>query len=245
MWKIKGFIKSTCIALLPLYTFFAFAQAQTAAQAPRYDLTYDIISPVMGRNGMVASEQALASQVGLDILQRGGNAVDAAVAVGFALAVVLPNAGNIGGGGFMMIHDAKTGKNVALDFREMAPAKASRDMYLDGQGNVVPGRSLHTHLAVGVPGTVAGLAHALQKYGTMKLSDVIAPAVELAETGYPVSPGLALILAEERAHLGQWESSKAIFFKDGRPLQAGETAGAKRPGQVARTDRQARPGCLL
>ncbi|MCW5231303.1 gamma-glutamyltransferase [Verminephrobacter eiseniae] len=222
MWKIKGFIKSTCIALLPLYTFFAFAQAQTAAQAPRYDLTYDIISPVMGRNGMVASEQALASRVGLDILQRGGNAVDAAVAVGFALAVVLPNAGNIGGGGFMMIHDAKTGKNVALDFREMAPAKASRDMYLDGQGNVVPGRSLHTHLAVGVPGTVAGLAHALQKYGTMKLSDVIAPAVELAETGYPVSPGLALILAEERAHLGQWESSKAIFFKDGRPLQAGE-----------------------
>ena len=136
--------------------------------------------------------------------------------------MVLPNAGNIGGGGFMMIHDAKTGKNVALDFREMAPAKASRDMYLDDKGNVAPGRSLYTHLAVGVPGTVAGLTHALQKYGSMQLADVMAPAIKLAENGYTVSPSLALILAAERDHLGKWDSSKAVFFKDGRPLQAGE-----------------------
>lgn len=232
MRKINGLFKPASMALLPLCTSLAFlpAHAQTAAPAAapaaapvvKYDLTYDIISPVQARNGMVASEQELATQVGLDILKRGGNAVDAGVAVGFALAVVLPNAGNIGGGGFMMIHDAKTGKNVALDFREMAPAKASRDMYLDDKGNVAPGRSLYTHLAVGVPGTVAGLTHALQKYGTMKLSDVIAPAVKLAEKGYEVSPSLALILAAERDHLGQWDSSKAIFFKDGRPLQAGE-----------------------
>ena len=226
MWTLKKLVPPTTMALLPLCAALACAplQAQTSSAAPtiKYDLSYDIISPVQATHGMVASEQALATRVGVDILQRGGNAVDAGVAVGFALAVVLPNAGNIGGGGFMMIHDAKTGKNVALDFREMAPAKASRDMYLDPQGNVAPGRSLFTHLAVGVPGTVAGLAHALHKYGTMKLADVMKPAIELAEKGYIVSPSLAQNLAAERDHLGQWESSKAIFFKQGRPLQAGE-----------------------
>ncbi|MFL9923142.1 gamma-glutamyltransferase [Herbaspirillum lusitanum] len=227
MSTFTGLCKPAVLALLPICTSLAFmpASAQTPASAApvvKYDLTYDIISPVYAKNGMVASEQELATQVGVDILRRGGNAVDAGVAVGFALAVVLPNAGNIGGGGFMMIHDAKTGKNVALDFREMAPQRATRNMYLDDKGNVVPGRSLYTHLAVGVPGTVAGLTHALQKYGTMKLADVMAPAIKLAEKGYNVSPSLALILAAERDHLGQWDSSKAIFFKDGRPLQTGE-----------------------
>jgi gamma-glutamyltranspeptidase/glutathione hydrolase len=231
MQKFTGLCKPAALALLPLCGALAFmpASAQTPAtsaapSAPmvKYDLTYDIISPVYARNGMVATEQELATKVGVDILKKGGNAVDAGVAVGFALAVVLPNAGNIGGGGFMMIHDAKTGKNVALDFREMAPQRATRNMYLDDKGNVAPGRSLYTHLAVGVPGTVAGLSHALSKYGTMKLSQVMQPAIELAEKGYPVSPSLALILAAEREHLGQWESSKAIFFKDGRPLQTGE-----------------------
>lgn len=188
----------------------------------KYDIGNTIISPVYAKNGMVSSEQALASKIGLDILKRGGNAVDAGVAMGFALAVALPNAGNLGGGGFMIIHDAKTGKNVALDFREMAPAKGFRDMYLDDKGNVIPGKSLYTHLAVGIPGTVAGLTHALQKYGTMKLTDVLAPSIKLAETGYEVSPQLASILNAERDHLGQWDSSKAIFFKDGRPLRAGE-----------------------
>lgn len=229
------FIRST-LALLPLYTCLAVFLARTpsataAAPTPpvqvsapviKYDLTYDIVSPVLGRNGMVASEQELATQVGLDILRRDGNAIDAAVAIGFALAVVLPNAGNIGGGGFMMIHDAKTGKNVALDFREMAPARAGRDMYLDDKGNVVPGRSLFTHLAVGVPGTVAGLTHALQKYGTMKLSQVMSPAIKYAEKGYKVSPSLALTLAAEREHLGKWETTKHVFFKDGAPLKAGD-----------------------
>jgi len=196
--------------------------AVQAQQAPPYDLTYNIVSPVYAKHGMVASEQALATKIGIDILKRGGNAVDAAVAVGFALAVVLPNAGNIGGGGFMMIHEAKTGKNIALDFREMAPARATRDMYLDQQGNVVPDRSRFTHLAVGVPGTVAGFVYALKKYGTMRLSDVIAPAITLAEQGYRVSPTLAAFLAAEKDHLGQWNASRAIFFKNGHPLRVGD-----------------------
>lgn len=201
------------------------AWSQTSAQlAPpvRYDLSYDIFRPVRARHGMVSSDHRLATQVGVDILRRGGNAVDAAVAVGFALAVVLPNAGNLGGGGFMLIHDARSGRDVALDFREMAPARASRDMYLDEQGNVAPGRSLYTHLAVGVPGTVAGLAHALDQYGSMKLKDVVAPAIRLAEVGFTVSDELAALLDTEKDHLGQWPSSRAIFFTDGRPLRAGE-----------------------
>ena len=188
----------------------------------KYDIGYDIVSPIHAQHGMVASEQGLATQVGIDILQRGGNAVDAAVAVGFALAVVLPNAGNIGGGGFMLIHDAKSGRDIALDFREMAPIKASRDMYLDKAGKVIPGKSLYSHLAIGVPGTVAGLTQALSKYGTMKLSDVVAPAIQLAEQGFEISPHLASILDAEYDHLGAWESSKAIFFKNGKPMVAGE-----------------------
>ncbi|TCW33017.1 gamma-glutamyltransferase [Gulbenkiania mobilis] len=194
----------------------------TAAAAIRYDYEQDIFHPVYARNGMVATEQALATQVGLDILRRGGNAVDAAVAVGFALAVVLPNAGNIGGGGFLMLHDARTGQDIALDFREMAPERAGRDMYLDAEGKVVEGRSLYTHLAVGVPGTVAGMEHALRRWGTMRLRDVIAPAIRLAEQGFTVSPTLAKVLEVEKDNLGKWPATRAIFFRGERPLKAGE-----------------------
>jgi gamma-glutamyltranspeptidase/glutathione hydrolase len=210
------------LSLGPLAPLHAESPVATSAPAVRYDIGDHIISPVFAQHGMVATEQQLATRIGVDILKRGGNAVDAAVAVGFALAVALPNAGNLGGGGFMMIHDAKTGKDTALDFREMAPARASRDMFLDPQGNPVVGRSIYTHLAVGVPGTVAGLAHALDKYGTLRLTDVIAPAARLAGEGFTVSPTLAETLAADREHLGRWPASRAIFFKDGRPLQAGE-----------------------
>ncbi|MFD1627168.1 gamma-glutamyltransferase [Azospirillum griseum] len=198
--------------------------AQTAAAPPsvRYDIGYDIFHPVRALNGMVASEHRLATEVGLAILKRGGNAVDAAVGVGFALAVVLPNAGNVGGGGFMMLHEAKSGRDVAIDFREMAPARASRDMYLDAQGKVVADRSLYTHLAVGVPGTVAGLAHALAQHGTLPLAEVLAPAIRLAREGFEVSPQLAGLLEAEDDHLAKWEASRAIFFKGDRPLRAGE-----------------------
>ncbi|GAD21581.1 gamma-glutamyltransferase [Acidovorax sp. MR-S7] len=194
--------------------------AQAAAAA--YDFDMDVFHPVVAKNGMVASEQELASRIGLDILKAGGNAVDAAVAMGFALAVALPNAGNIGGGGFMMVHDARTGRSVALDFREVAPSKATRDMYLDAKGNVVDGKSLYTHYAVGVPGTVAGMEHALKKWGTMPLSKVVAPAVALADKGYPVSETLAKILQQEKKTMGRWPATQAIFWKNGEPLQRGD-----------------------
>ena len=194
--------------------------SQSAAN--RYDSSNDIFHPVYGKNGMVASEQGLATQVGLDILKQGGNAIDAAVAVGFALAVVLPNAGNIGGGGFMVLHDDKTGKDVAIDFREIAPAKASRDMYLDSQGNVIDGKSLFTHDASGVPGTVAGMEYALKKWGTMPLSKVLEPAIKLADKGFIVSDVLAQTLKEEKSTLGKWSASKAIFFKNGEPMKSGD-----------------------
>ncbi|MBY0574157.1 MAG: gamma-glutamyltransferase [Undibacterium sp.] len=207
-------------------SFLVFYTGATLAQntpAPiTYDISYDILSPVRAKHGIVSSEQGLATQVGLDVLKRGGNAVDAAVAVGFALAVVLPNAGNIGGGGFMLIHDAKTGKEISLDFRELAPALARRDMFLDANGKVIAGSSTSSHLAVGVPGTIAGFELALKKYGTMKMKDLIEPAIKLAENGFQVTPHLAEMLAASRNQLGKWESSRAIFFKGDRPLKAGE-----------------------
>jgi len=202
----------------------AAVQQTAAAQAAgaAYDFDMDVFHPVVAQNGMVATEQELASKIGLDILKSGGNAVDAAVGIGFALAVALPNAGNLGGGGFMVVHDAKTGRNVALDFREVAPARATRDMYLDAKGNVVNGKSLYTHYAVGVPGTVAGMEHAIKTWGTLPLAKVIAPAIALAEHGYPVSETLAKTLAQEKKNMGQWPATKAIFWKNGEPLQRGD-----------------------
>jgi len=171
---------------------------------------------------MVASESRLASQIGVDVLRAGGNAVDAAVAVGFALAVTLPNAGNLGGGGFMVLHDAKRGREVAIDFRETAPAAARRDMYLDADGRVIAEKSLFTPAAIGVPGTVAGLLHALDHYGSLPRARLIAPAAVLAERGFPVGERLARLLADEADHLGAWPSTKKIFLPRGRPLRAGE-----------------------
>src|SRR5690606_24093118 len=144
------------------------------------------------------------------------------VAIGFTLAVTLPNAGNLGGGGFMMVHEARSGRDVALDFREMAPQRASRDMYLGADGQVVDGRSLYSPLAVGVPGTVAGLTHAQARWGTLPLAQVMAPAIRLAEQGFPVSPTLADALARTAEPMGRWPATRAIFWRDGQPLQAGE-----------------------
>ncbi|EQA01336.1 gamma-glutamyltransferase [Glaesserella parasuis MN-H] len=218
-------LSSLTVALaLPLSTELLANTQPTMTQiaAQRYDSSKDIFHPVYAKHGMVASEQELATQIGVDILKQGGNAVDAAVAVGFALAVVLPNAGNIGGGGFMVLHDAKSGENFTVDFCEMAPIKATRDMYLDEKGNVVDGKSLYTHFAVGVPGTVAGMEYALKKWGSLPLEKILEPSIKLAEEGFVVSGALASTLKEETETLGKWESSKKIFFKDGRPLIAGE-----------------------
>jgi len=179
--------------------------------------------PVWAKNGMVATQEALASDIGLKILKDGGNAVDAAVAVGFALAVTLPRAGNIGGGGFMMVYDAKQGKTVALDYREKAPSSASRDMYLDSDGNAVSDLSRYHGLAVGVPGTVAGLLKALEDHGTMSRGQVMAPAIALAENGIEVTAGLSESLEALSDRLQKWQSTKKIFFKpDGSAYQPGE-----------------------
>ena len=141
--------------------------------------------PVRGKHGMVSSVSEIASRVGVDVLKRGGNAIDAAVAVGLALAVVWPSAGNIGGGGFMVIRMAD-GRTTAIDYREMAPAAAHRNVYLDEKGEYIKESSQYGHRAAGVPGTVAGMALALEKYGRLKWATVIEPARRLAAEGFPV-----------------------------------------------------------
>ncbi|WP_413521146.1 gamma-glutamyltransferase [Psychrobacter glacincola] len=198
--------------------------AKTVAKADQAIFSNDAIEhPLWAKNGMVASQEAIASDVGLQILKQGGNAIDAAVAVGFALAVTLPRAGNIGGGGFMMIYDAKQGKTVALDYREKAPSNASRDMYLDKDGNAVSDLSRYHGLAVGVPGTVAGLLKALEDHGTMSRGKVMAPAIALAEKGIVVTPGLTESLEALSPRMQKWPSTKKIFFKpDGSAYQPGE-----------------------
>ena len=156
--------------------------AGSAQPAATYD-ELDRVHPVFAERGMVASQEASATRVGLDVLRNGGNAVDAAVAVAFALAVTLPSAGNLGGGGFMLVHDAASGETVAIDYREKAGAKAFRDMFLDAAGEADPEKSRYSGLAVGVPGTVAGMALALERYGTISLAEALAPAIALAEDG--------------------------------------------------------------
>ncbi|NIP46807.1 MAG: gamma-glutamyltransferase [Gammaproteobacteria bacterium] len=183
----------------------------------------DVFRPVHARHGMVSTQEARATRIGVDILERGGNAVDAAVAIGFALAVTLPRAGNLGGGGFMMVHMARSGETVAIDYREMAPAGANRDMYLDAEGEVDKQRARFSHLSVGVPGTVAGLAMALEKFGTMSLAEVMAPAIALARDGITVSQQMADALERRSKRLGRHPATARIFFNaDGTPLAAGE-----------------------
>jgi gamma-glutamyltranspeptidase/glutathione hydrolase len=180
---------------------------------------------------MVASSEALASEAGVQILRAGGNAVDAAVAVGFALAVTYPAAGNIGGGGFMLIRLAK-GEAVVVDYREAAPAAASRNMYVNSKGQVVPDASTVGAFSAGVPGTVAGLALAEQKYGRLGLARVMAPAIRLAKHGFAVSYELSESLRLERDLLSKFDASRQVFLRDGHLYEPGEVF--KQPG-LART----------
>ena len=199
------------------------AVGPTYAQEAAIYSPLDRVHPIWAENGMVASQEAVATQIGVDVLKRGGNAVDAAVAVGFALAVTLPQAGNLGGGGFMIVHDAASGETVAIDYREKAPAAASRDMFLDAAGNADPNLSRWSGLAVGVPGTVAGLALALERYGTLSLADAIAPAIRLAEEGVTVTPDLADSLKANEEELKKWPSSAKIFFNaEGAAYEPGD-----------------------
>jgi gamma-glutamyltranspeptidase / glutathione hydrolase len=180
--------------------------------------------------GMAVSDEKLASDAGVEIMKRGGNAVDAAVAVGFALAVVEPEAGNIGGGGFMLVRMAD-GRQAFVDYRETAPAKASRDMYLRPDGTVDARASVIGYRSVGVPGTVAGMALALKKYGTMSLAQVMEPAIRLAQNGFPVDDRLAQLFRHSEA-LAQFEVSKRIFLKGGTYYAPGEIF---RQPELART----------
>jgi gamma-glutamyltranspeptidase/glutathione hydrolase len=185
-------------------------------------LTALAFTPVAGRHGMVASSEPLASEVGVQILREGGNAVDAAVAVGFALAVTHPVAGNIGGGGFMLIRLA-SGEAVVVDYREAAPAAASRNMYVNSNGEIVPHASTVGVLSAGVPGTVAGLALAEEKYGKLGLARVIAPAVHLARDGFEVIYHFSESLRQDGDRLSKFDASRRIFLRDGRFYQPGET----------------------
>jgi gamma-glutamyltranspeptidase/glutathione hydrolase len=190
------------------------APAALAQQRPIY-AERDLIHPVCGQNGMIATEEAEASRIGLEVLRNGGNAVDAAATVAFALAVTLPRAGNLGGGGFMLVHDAASGDTVAIDYREQAGGQAFRDMFLDAAGAADPEKSRYSGLAVGVPGTVAGMALALERYGTIGLAEALGPAIELAEEGITVSADLADSLKALQDRLQKWPSSAAAFYKEG------------------------------
>ena len=190
-------------------------------------------APVAAENGMVVTAQHKATHVGVDILKAGGNAVDAAVAVGYALAVVYPAAGNLGGGGFMTIQLAD-GSKTFLDFREKAPLLATRNMYLDRDGNVVKGLSTYGHLAVGVPGTVSGMEMALAKFGTMKRSKLLAPAIKYAREGFVLDQGDIDMLITATEAFKKDKASAAIFLNKGEPFQVGQKLVQKDLAQTLR-----------
>src|SRR5271165_1941574 len=212
------------LAILAVATCSTRIPAQTAVEfRGRPDIPKDWPrQPVRGAHGMVASDESLASQAGVEILKRGGNAIDAAVATAFALAVVEPAAGNIGGGGFMLVRLAN-GKTQFFDYREVAPGKATRDMYIKPDGKLDMEASVIGYRSVAVPGTVAGLALALKTDGTMKLADVMQPAIRLAEQGFPITEKLAREFREERSGLQQFSMSSHIFLNDGKMFRAGDT----------------------
>jgi len=202
----------------------AFAQAPSGESEPIIS-SYARHLPVLASHGMVVSQEVRASAIGVDILKRGGNAVDAAVATGFALAVTLPRAGNIGGGGFMLIHLAQGRRDIAIDYREMASVLTRKDVFLDEQGRFIPAKSQSSGLGVGVPGTVAGFALAHEKYGSGKFSraDLLAPAIALARDGIDVDEDLADSLPSGTRRMARYASSRAIFMRpNGAALQRGD-----------------------
>jgi gamma-glutamyltranspeptidase/glutathione hydrolase len=205
MARLRGFRFALALSVAPL--------APGLAASP---------APVEAEHGMVVTAEKLASQVGADVLKKGGNAFDAAVAVGYALAVVWPEAGNIGGGGFMTLR-TKDGQTNFIDFRERAPKAASATLYLDAQGNVVKGASTDGYLAVGVPGTVAGLELVREKYGTMSRADLLEPAIRLARDGFALSQGDAASFKAEAEKLRKDPTAAALFLAPGgQPRKTGD-----------------------
>ena len=179
--------------------------------------------PVEAQNGLVVSSHYLATQEALKVLKNGGNAIDAAVTAAFALAVTQPRSGNIGGGGFMLVSNEKTNKVIAIDYREKAPAAAYKDMFLDKNKNVDKKLSRFSHQSAGVPGTVAGLALALEQYGTITLKEALKPAIKLAQKGFVVSARFNKGTTAKQKRLKRYEATKKIFYKkDGSPYKVGD-----------------------
>jgi len=212
---------SACVFLLGLTPPVRGQAAAEFRDRPRDDRGWPT-EAVRASHGMIATDEDLGSEAGVEILKRGGNAIDAAVAVAFALAVVEPAAGNIGGGGFMLIRLAN-GKTTFLDYREVAPGKATRDMYIGKDGKLDEEASVIGYKSIAVPGTVAGLALAMKTYGSMKLADVLAPAIRLAENGFPISKRLADEFERQRPALQRFGVSRRIFLNDGKMFQPGDT----------------------
>ncbi|MDN5005928.1 gamma-glutamyltransferase [Bradyrhizobium sp. GCM10027634] len=212
-------------ALIATLAFgLASATAQDARQA-YVPPALDTVHAVPAQHGMVVAQERISAQVGANILRRGGNAVDAAVATGFAMAVTYPRAGNIGGGGFMVIHSAERNEDVAIDYRETAPAATTAQIFLGSDGKPDPAKSRDSGLGIGVPGTVAGLALALEKYGSGKftLAQLLEPAIALAHDGFVVTDDIADTLPGWSRRLARWPSSVKIFAKpDGTPLGEGD-----------------------
>src|SRR5271155_2157845 len=238
---MKSCVRVMSMATAALVLLAPLARGQATAE---YRLHNDVPGTwpqqaVRGARGMVATDEQLGSQAGVEILKRGGNAIDGAVAVAFALAVVEPSAGNIGGGGFMLVRLAD-GRTTFFDYREVAPAKASRDMYIKPDGTLDKELSVLGYKSVAVPGTVAGLELALKTYGKLKLADVLAPAIRLAEDGFPASEKLARQLEGERAELQQFTISRRIFLNDGKMFHPGDTI--RQPELAATLKRIAKNG---
>ncbi|HEY3249508.1 MAG TPA: gamma-glutamyltransferase, partial [Ignavibacteria bacterium] len=211
--KKLGFLVPVSIVILAIY--LASNYKEEKKQEPPVISAPKILfkSDVDGSNGMVSSASKYATRVGIEILKNGGNAVDAAVAIGFALAVTYPQAGNIGGGGFMVIRTKDT--ITSIDYREKAPSGSARNMFLDQKGNFIPEKSQLGYLSCGVPGSVAGLLYALDKYGTMSRDAVIDPAIALAENGFEIESRFAASLNSNFETFKKFESTKKIFTKGG------------------------------
>lgn len=216
--KNLGFLVTTALIVLFLYYASRFNNPLIGSQKKKIDINYS--SDVTGTNGMVVSASRYASEVGVNILQSGGNAVDAAVAMGFALTVTYPQAGNIGGGGFMVIRI--NNKVTTIDYREKAPAGSTRNMFLNEKGEFLPEKSQVGHLSAGVPGSVAGLLYALEKYGSMTREDVLAQSIKLAEDGFEMEDKLAESLNSNYDLFNKFPSSRKVFTKGGLKYSAGE-----------------------
>src|SRR6266436_2290522 len=226
-----GIARPTLLLLFACLTWIGPLAAETPALTDVAPASGLAIEPLTASHGMVVAQEGRAARIGVEVLEQGGNAVDAAVATGFALAVTYPRAGNLGGGGYMLIHlggqdSTKRKVDTAIDYRETAPAAITRDIFLDDKGEADPQKSRDSALAIGVPGTVAGLALAHAKYGSgnFTLAQLLAPAIALARSGIPIEDDVADSLPRAQARLARWPASAKIFLHpDGRALAAGET----------------------